>query len=526
MSALGEKDLALFNTPSYELAVSKNSYPKPARSAADIKAEYLESYKGEINVLKVVSTNNNVLPNNKGIGDVVINLPKASTGGLTIKLMVESSDAEWIQFYQPNLNYSEYTFDDVYAQYGQNIADMGNWQTIYIDYTKAFETPDFSKIVMCIQGGMAGSENVLYFSIVQNGDTVMDLEMKDITDALAEDELAMYDSERYLITPATDSCPYHGGSKDVTYSYVESYTDANGLTQNGLLKVDMVNCDLYGDTGFILKLLKEHSGTYTMRYLITKESDGVLPAIMITRRINANNGVVSNEDSNAFNLTENVWHTQAITTESANKKAVSLYEYGPGAKFTIYIDGIWNGDKVVDLVLAEKAAQLEENELALYDAEEYVLTLDAMHSPYQGSDYLVSAEYLETFSGRDGVIKLSVKTDKDGSNAEFVMNLLKAHTGTYTIRYYVEVPTGNTAPMAIQIKKSNEYGVNNTTVDGNLSLVTGVWHTLTVNSASELKDALYFYAYGKNANFNVYIDGVWNGSIPAEEDPSSPDIFG
>ena len=123
----------------------------------------------------------------------------------------------------------------------------------------------------------------------------------------------------------------------------------------------MVNCELYNDTGYVLKLLKEHTGTYTIRYLITKGDDGVLPSIMIPRKINANNGVMGNEDSNAFNLTENVWHTQAKTTSSEGKKAISLYEFGPGAKFTIYIDGIWNGDKVVDLVLADKAAQLDDD---------------------------------------------------------------------------------------------------------------------------------------------------------------------
>lgn len=520
VASFGEKDLALFNTPSYEFIAVKNLYSS-ARAAADIKAEYLESYKGVENVLKVTSTTNNVL-GTTGIGDITLMLPKASNGGITIKMLVEQSDADWFQFFQPN---TEFTFDDVYGKYGKNLADIGNWQTLYIDYTKAYSAPDFARIDIMIQGGVAGSENVMYFAIVQDGDTVMDLEMKDVTATLKEDELAMYDSDRYSITTATDSCPYHGGACDhvVNYSFVDSYTDSNGVAQNGLLKIDVKNCSERKDAGWVLKLLKEHSGTYTMRYLVHVEEGDTNTATIVTREVNALGGAVMNE--NGINITTDVWHTTAIKTKSANKKMVSMYNYGPGAKFTLYVDGIWDGDKVMEFALSEIKDNLGENELAMYDDERYALTLDAMYSPHQGSDYKVTASHLESFADRDGVIKINVVADKDGHCADFVLNLLKEHTGTYTIKYYIEIPTGTATPSALQIKKSNSYGVKEIDPDYNFSLITGIWQTAVITTTSELKDALYFYMYGPSANLNIYIDGIWNGDQSAEEDPSFPDIF-
>lgn len=520
VAGLGEKDLALFNTPSYEFLAVKNPYSS-ARAAADIKAEYLESYKGVENVLKVTSTTNNVL-GTTGIGDITLMLPKASNGGITIKMLVEQSDAEWFQFFQPN---TEYTFDDVYGKYGANLADIGNWQTLYIDYTKAYSTPDFARIDIMIQGGVAGGENIVYFAIVQDGDTVMDLEMADVTATLKDGELATYDSERYLITTATDSCAYHGGTCDhvINYSIVDSYEDSNGVVQSGLLKVDVTNCSHMSDAGWILKLLKEHSGTYTIRYLVHVEEGDTNTATIVTRKVNASGGVIDNEPG--INITTDVWHTTAITTKSANKKMVSMYNYGPGAKFTLYVDGIWDGDKVMEFALSEIKDSLGENELAMYDDERYALTLDAMYSPYQGSDYKVTASHLESFADRDGVIKINVVADKDGHCADFVLNLLKEHTGTYTIKYYIEIPTGTATPSALQIKKSNAYGVKEIDPDYNFSLITGIWQTAVITTTSELKDALYFYMYGPSANFNIYIDGIWNGDQSAEEDPSFPDIF-
>ncbi len=517
VASFGPKDLALFNTPSYELLAVKNPYSS-ARAAAEIKAEYLESYKGVENVLKVTTINNNV-GGTWGIGDITLMLPKACTGGMTIKYLLEESDAPTVRFLQSG---TEWGWDDLA---NKDLTANGTWETIYIDYTKNYGTIINNRIDIMIQGGTVGAENVMYFAIVQDGDTVLDLEMQDVTATLKEGELAAYDSDRYLITTATDSCPYHGGTCDhvVDYSIVESYTDSNGVTQNGLLKIDVKNCSNRNEAGWVLKLLKEHSGIYTMRYLIHVEEDDTNTAAMVTREVNSLGGVVRNESE--IKLSTDEWHTIAVTTNSVNKKMVSMYNFGPGAKFTIYIDGIWDGDKVMEFALSEIKDNLGENELAMYDDERYTLTLDAMYSAYQGTDYNVTASYLEDFAGRDGVLKINVVADKDGNCADFVLNLLNEHTGTYTIKYYIEVPSGATAPSALQIKKSNSYGVKEIDPDYTFNLITGVWQTAVITTTSELKDALYFYMYGPSANFNIYIDGIWNGEEIADEDPSSPDIF-
>lgn len=517
LNAFGDKDLALFDTPSYELLAIKNPF-SAARQAAEIKAEYLESYKGVQNVLKVTTVTNNV-QGTWGVGDITLMLPKASTGTFTIKFLAEETDATVMRFLQPT---SEYGWDNL-----TDIPDNGEWQTWFINYTKDCWVSGgvpYDQIDIMIQGGVPGSENVMYFALVQDGDTVLDIEMADVTATLKDGELATYDSDRYLLATSVDACPYHGGTCDhvLDMSYVESYTDSNGLTQNGLLKIDITNCSNRKDAGWVLKLLKEHCGTYTIRYLLHVEEDDTATATIVTRKVNAKGGVIANESG--IDITADVWHTKAITTESENKKMVSMYNYGPNAKFTLYVDGVWDGNRVVELELASAKENLKDGELATYDSALYTLTLDAMYSPYQGSDYLVTAEYLESYQGKDGVIKLNVKADKDGNNAEFVLKLLKAHTGTYTIKYYIEVPEGNTAPGAVQIKKSDEYGVNGVTPDASLNIVSG-WQTLVVNSVSELKDSLYFYAYGAGSNFNIYIDGVWDGDASAEEDPSAPDIF-
>ena len=193
VASFGEKDLALFNTPSYELIAVKND-TSTARAAADIKAEYLESYKGVENVLKVTTINNNV-GGTWGIGDITIMLPKASNGTFTIKFLAEQCDAPTLRFLQPT---SEFGWDNL-----KDITVKDEWQTWFVKYTEGCWVEGgvpYDRIDIMIQGGTVGGENVMYFAIVQDGDTVMDLEMKDVTETLKEDELAVYDSDRYSIT--------------------------------------------------------------------------------------------------------------------------------------------------------------------------------------------------------------------------------------------------------------------------------------------------------------------------------------
>ena len=502
MTAFEEDDLALFNTASYELLATKNSSKGTTREAHTLTAEYLESFNGVDNVLKVTTTNNNVL-NPNGIGDVVINLPKACASGLTLKFMCTKSDATAIRFIQPG---TEYGWDGV--------ADIKvsetEWQTIYIDYTKKYVSNDINdRIEIMVQGGEMFAENVFYFALVKDGDKVMDLELGELKGSLKDGELAMYDHAKYTMTVIPGYSPHSGRLYDVTSEYLSSYEG-----KNGVMKITVQNnSSAEGSDGkFTLKLLAPHTGTYTIRYRIEVADGDTATSIMVPT------SSAGNEDSNAYSLTEDVWHTKAYTTKSPVKDEIVLYNYTAGAKFTIYVDGIWDGDKVSEVELADAIASLKDGELASYNSASYVYTLDSMYSPWQGTDFNVKASYLDSYEGATGVLKIDVVNDKDGNSAWFNLKLLKAHEGTYTIKYRVEVPEGGKATGIMTTLVYN--GTIDTSTmqhdDGNgIPSTANNWHTVCVNTTSTIKDYIVLYNYGAGANFTIYIDGIWLGDTTA-----------
>ncbi|MBE5738106.1 MAG: hypothetical protein E7348_06910 [Clostridiales bacterium] len=501
MTAFEQGDIALFDTASYELLASKNSSKGSTREADTIKAEYLSSYNGVDNVLKVTTTNNNVL-GETGIGDIVLKLPKACTDGLTLKYMCTKSDATALRFLQPN---SEYGWDGV-----KDITVGNEWQTVYMPYTGFYTSlgvvPCYDQIDIMIQGGAVGAENVFYFAIVKNDDCAMDLLFSNLKETLKENELAMYDDKLYEKTVFADYSPKSGRYYDITATYLESY---EGMT--GVMKIDVVN-DEYSDGKFTLKLLNSHNGTYTIRYRIEVADGNTGSAIMVPT------SSAGNEDANQLNLTEDVWHVKCCTTNSPDNNQIIYYNYGANAKFTIYIDGVWSGDQVVDLELANLAANLGENELAMYDDAKYALTLNPAYSPWQGSSFNVTATQLASYEGMNGVLKLTVVNDVDGNSAAFSLRLLKAHSGTYTIRYRVEVPADGKAPGIITTAQYNGAINVSTIVHDNpngINMSLNTWHVLCVTTGSSVKDYIAMYNWGAGSKFNIYIDGIWDGDQTA-----------
>ena len=503
MSAFEEDDLALFNTASYELLATKNSSKGTTREAHTLTAEYLESFNGVDNVLKVTTTNNNVL-NPNGIGDVVINLPKACASGLTLKFMCTKSDATAIRFIQPG---TEYGWDGV----ADITVSETEWKTVYIDYTKKYGfNPDIKdRIEIMVQGGEMFAENVFYFALVKDGDKVMDLELGELKESLKDGELAMYDHAKYTMTVIPGYSPHSGSLYNVKSEYLASYEG-----KSGVMKIDVQNNpggDQGSDGKFTLKLLAPHTGTYTIRYRIEVADGDTATSIMVPT------SSAGNEDSNAYSLTEDVWHTKAYTTNSPVKDEIVLYNFTAGAKFTIYVDGVWDGDKVSEVELADAIASLKDGELASYNSASYVYTLDSMYSSWQGTDFNVKASYLDSYEGATGVLKIDVVNDKDGNSAWFNLKLLKAHEGTYTIKYRIEVPEGGKASGIITPMAYNEKDVASFTYDNpsGIPITNNIWHTECITTTSTIKDYIVLYNYGAGANFTIYIDGIWLGDTTA-----------
>lgn len=494
MTAFEEDDLALFNTASYELIASKNSSKGSTREAATIKTEYLSSYNGETGVLKVTTTNNNVL-GEAGIGDIVLKLPKACSNGLTIKYICAQSDAEALWFLQPN---SEYGWDGV-----PNISVSEEWQTVYIPYSDFYTgkgvVPCYDQIDIMIQGGAIGAENVFYFAIVKNGDCATDLLLSSVKETLGADELAMYNDKLYEKTVVPTYSAYAGSFHNVTATYLESYQG-----QTGVMKIDVVNLKEGNDGGFALKLLGSHNGTFTIRYRIEVADGDTASAILVPT------SSAGNEDANAFNLVEDTWHTKAYTTNSPVYNEIKLYNYGPGAKFTIYIDGIWSGDQVSSLEFANLISSLGENELATYNDKLYEKTISPGYSAQAGTNYDIVVTYLESYQGLTGVMKIEVTNLDQGNNGEFTIKLLKSHSGTYTIRYRIEVAVGD-KPSGIIIPTSSAGNEDN----NSYNLAEDIWHTKAYTTNTPNRDELTIYNYGVGSKFTIYVDGIWDGDQTA-----------
>ena len=241
--------LADFSHKVYEQIVSVNTLAN--HTASSITAEYLPEFNGDVNVLKVTSITNGVR-GETGMGDIVLNLPKACSGGLTVKYMIAKTDATFMAMQQPG---TEYGFDEV------SLSVSESWQYAFVNYDNQYASNKvYDKIVFNFDGGAVGSENVVYFAIVADGNKILDLQneqlLEGLSSTLPQGYLADFTNEKYteLVGAFTNVDPSLGAYNEFTAEVLDEF---NG--EQNVLKIDVTIFSNW-EAGFILKLPKNSGG--------------------------------------------------------------------------------------------------------------------------------------------------------------------------------------------------------------------------------------------------------------------------
>ena len=165
-----------------------------------------------------------------------------------------------------------------------------------------------------------------------------------------------------------------------------------------------------------------------------------------------------------------------------------MYTYGGGGVI-MYLDFVYNGD-VYDYL----GADLEGAELANYDSDSYleISNLDAYKVTYD-------LEYLESWKGEKGVLKVHYYN----SQTVIKFNLVKPHSGKFTVRYMID---SNIGQAGTALASTNGWDNANTNKLG----YRNVWIDSVVSDTT--LDQIAFGSSGTiSEQITLYIAGVYDG---------------
>ena len=265
-------DIAPIDNSAYTYLFNANDFASH-RKATSVTVEYLDEYKGEKGVVKVTSINN---ATTFAIGDIVMNLPKRAPQGLTLRMLVESSDAATIRFLQPH---TEYGVEEVKNQTPMaDIKVTDTWQDYFLNYANNYDAKNNDRIDIMFQGGKAGSSNVVYFAFVMDGDQrtmLKTLAFKPLQNQLAtglgEGYLADFSSADYagLVVKTLSDEKYQPSEMSVEYlTEYEGEQNVMKITVTSNAGISPVNRG-YSDISVLLpKAMTSYANGFTMKYYL------------------------------------------------------------------------------------------------------------------------------------------------------------------------------------------------------------------------------------------------------------------
>ncbi len=476
-----EYEIAIMNTSAYAYLFGASD-TTTARVAKSVTAEYLPEYNGEKNVIKVTSVNNAT-----GIGDIVMNLNQVCDSGVTVKYMIEKSSAVYNRFLQPHSEYGVEGLTDLAAD--------GEWKVSYLNYGENYwSTGAKDRIDVMFQGGTENETNVMYFSVVANGNAVKDVTLGERLDAevesLTDGYLADFDSEIYKELVTIDE---RWGTVNKEFEILSSFAG-----EENVLKIDL-NLTV-SNFGMAIKLPKAMTnGEYTLRYYLKDTLNG--------GTFMAKNGSVIGTDLVELKTPVDKWATVAVSGCTNNKSLYFLgYVPNSGAgEFTLYLSLVADGNKVAEInqlavskALSEEATTLADGYLADFDSNVYQNFVNS----YNSYGDIVENEYLESFAGEKNVLKVTVSAN--GANAGIALNLPKAMTsGTMTLRYYL-VNFGGGAVRIRTNPATNDLAELETSIDK--------WTTVTASGNTD-NGTIYIYGYVPSGSMTIYLSAIADGNV-------------
>ena len=506
--------LADFSSKDYEKLAGVDTYYNN-HVAESVTAEYVAQFKGYTNLLKVTTENND-----KTFGNFTLFLPKSmSKGGYTVRFYMETTSNAALRIGNPHTEIAPGTGDIIKEYYPLSLVN-GLWTEVYVPYTGEHN----QEITFQIWGGADGV-NTFYFDYIADGDVVDKMaaeRQQALIDALPAGYLADFSSELYQDKAVLSGSPNTAAS--LTAEYVNSYTDASGLTDNNVLKVTVKSAG-NGRGNVTLMLPKAStSGIITVKYMIPECYSPYNGFIDPGTNASLLNGQISGSTT---------WQYAVLNQSSMEKDRIELlFANASGVTNVAYFACVLEGDQIAalkeqDMLAAKEQIKnnLAEGTLADFSSPLYLgLVGDPGYSTNLKAASL-SAEYLETFEGASGVVKITTKNNEISSKfGGFAIELPKdiPTDAGFTIRFYIE-STGSRALRIINPKSdSAKVSSSHEWVDATLDALVGEWVSIYVPySATYAYPGLVEFMFFMNkvsgtAGTNViYIDSIVAGNQTA-----------
>ena len=494
---------------SEEVATFVPSSIRESRRAGLIESEWLESYQGADGVLKVTAKAGASAPY---VADIRLELPVAITEGATVRYYVEDNDSKFIYFYDGSSDHSYDNLKTIVAgktlpEYAKNV-----WSTAYVSYSSV--TDDNKALNILIQGGSANFEHVIYFDIIEEGDTTANYSIGDsyahITAPLAAEltgkYLADFSSDEYERLVIDDT--YGGGhvAEKVEAERLESYDGASNV-----MKITTYNnSSTFGDFTMVLPKAMGTTG-YTIRFMIESTTSTGTALRILNPRTEVDK---IKEYSYAGILGK--WQEVFVPYTGIYNQEITFQIWGNADGVNVfYIDYVADGDCVAEMEAARKdeqlgllAESLTGDYLADFSSSAYTYTVG--YSSYSANiANSITTEYLSTYADANGsvdngVLKITAKAQSNG-RGNIVINLPKESTsGTITVKFMV--PECNSTYNGFI-----DPGTNASLISSQFAVST-TWQYLVLNQASCEKDCIEFlFANGGAVTNTVYIAAVMEG---------------
>jgi len=534
--------LADFASEDY-VELIEGSY-RPSRTPIRVNGEYLASFEGESNVLKVTAR-----MGLGGIGDFLMYLPKGtSTNKMTLKFMVKSvatTDAELsaepktMYFNNPSSESAGSMDNNANVFFDSGISYMsGKWQIVTVNYTNSSVK---NVLDVMLGGGKANGLIEIYFAFVMDGDhreTIANEENAPIRNALKDTlengYLADFESAEYAKLVERTVRATTRSAMQINAEVLDSYKG-----ENSVLKVTTTN-NLSGIADFAIYLPKACTSGMTVKFMVENM------AAKTMYWLDPGNSVEKSIDDNALvfvgvgsGSSEGVWQTMYINYASSSVKDVLEILLAGGAfkgTNTVYFSFIMDGDQRETIKSAELTARktalsavktqmsdsLATNQLASFDSEAYKNFVMMMH----GYNDRLTVEYLSEYEGETGVLKLTVEHNKfhseNSSDAAIMIDLVKAlsegASANFSVKYRFEQLNSGALPAAVEFRQTDVYGTmltpKVTNAGGELSVSAGSWKTANASTNGLNKDSLVLYTYfgSGSSGYVLYLSEITDGT--------------
>lgn len=311
--------------------------------------------------------------------------------------------------------------------------------------------------------------------------TVARIAEMQINVTVPEGYLATFDNKAYeTLVKKADNSAYE---KDVKVEYLEEYKG-----EKGVLKITMQH-DNNHDAAWVLDLLGYYTDGYTVKYLLEDlyVGDTVGARVATIRWRPVASADIEEGGNIETDFTYDIWHTKYISDARARyKNAIGMYTFG-GDGVVMYLSFVYNGTLNDYLESGLKGA-----ELANFDVDDYKEIIKITGVTH-------TVEILDNWAGETGVLKVSYYH----SNTPIRINLVKSHSGKFTVRYMFDTTLSQAGMLLASTSgwdnaNTNKLGCRN------------MWMDVVVSDTAS--DVIAFGASGAiSTPVILYVAGVYDG---------------